>query len=141
MPAKDRYHDNLVHALVKDSWTITGQQYTVVLPERFLWIDIRAENAVQKQTIFVEVKGFEAVSQIEYLASAVGKYMLYREALEVLHNSEPLYMAIPDVAYQGILSETIGQRLINRIGMRLIVFDPKREEIMRWIPSTQLSSK
>jgi hypothetical protein len=133
MPAKDRYHDNLVHALIKDNWTITGQQYTIVLPERFLWIDIRAEKAAQNQAIFVELKGFEAVSQIEYLASAVGKYLLYQEALELLHNSDPLYMAVPIAAYQGILSETIGQRLINRLGMRLIAFNPKREEIVRWI--------
>ena len=57
MPAKDRYHDNVVHALVKDGWTVTDEQVLFIVDKRYIWTDIQAQKA--NQTIYVEVKGFE----------------------------------------------------------------------------------
>ena len=42
-------------------------------------------------------------------------------------------MAVPLAAYEGVLSEEIGQLAIGKLGIRLIVFDPKRQEIVKWI--------
>jgi ribulose bisphosphate carboxylase small subunit len=74
MPAKDRYHDTVVRALIKDGWTIASEQVRLRVPGRRLWVDIRAVKADASVSILVEVKGFEnAPSQVEYLAGAVGK--------------------------------------------------------------------
>ena len=135
MPAKDRYHDAVVRALIKAGWTITAEQVAVILTERHLWIDIQAVKASESLAILVEVKGFEnQPSPVRYLAEVVGKYVLYRAALDYVGITTPLYLAVPAVAYDGILSEEIGQEAIMKAGIGLIIFDPVKEEITEWLP-------
>jgi XisH protein len=134
MPAKDRHHDSVVRALVKEGWSITHEQFTIVLPGRFLWIDLRAVKTPENVAMLIEVKGLEGISPVEALASAVGKYALYRAALKLAHISDPLYMAVPAKAFEGILSESIGQYLMESLDIRLIVFDPEQREIIQWTP-------
>jgi hypothetical protein len=136
MPAKDRYHDTVVRALQKDGWTIEKEQVKYVMAGRRIWIDIRASKASQEMIILVEVKGFEnMLSPIDFLASAIGKFVLYQTALYSLKINIPLYMAVPEAAYNGILSEEIGKQVIRHANIQLIVFDPMSEEIVRWIPN------
>jgi hypothetical protein len=135
MPAKDRYHDAVVRALVKDGWTIAAERMYIRLAGRRLWIDIRAVKASAQLAIVVEVKGFENMpSPVDYLADVVGKYVLYLSALDAVDISAPLYLAVPSAAYQGFLSEGIAQRTMRRVDVKLIVFDPTEEEITQWIP-------
>ncbi len=135
MPAKDRYHDAVVRAVVKDGWTIAAQQVGVLIAGRRLRIDIRAVNASQSVAILVDVKGFENTpSPVDYLAETVGKYVLYRSTLDYVGITEPLYLAVPHAAYMGILSEAIGQQVISKVGISLMVFDPRKEDIVQWIP-------
>lgn len=131
MPAKDLYHDNVVRALIKAGWSILGEQVRLIIGGRRLWIDIQAfKDGV---TILVEVKSFPTnQSQVDFLADAIGKYALYSAALEYYNIGISLNMAAPDWAYEGILSETIGRQVIGKLGIKLIVFDPEREEITRW---------
>jgi hypothetical protein len=134
LPAKDRYHDTVLSSLRKAGWTITSEQVALVVKKRRLWIDIRAEKDSEALAILVEVKGFENTpSPVEYLANAAGKYSMYLGALDYLESTLPLYMAVPLSAYNGILSEEIGKQTLRRVGMRLIVFDSEREEIVQWI--------
>jgi XisH protein len=44
LPAKDRYHDTVKHALFKDGWTIVDEQVKVRIGRRRLWIDLRASK-------------------------------------------------------------------------------------------------
>jgi hypothetical protein len=135
LPAKDRYHDTVVRALIKEGWTITNEQYTIFVEERVLWIDIRAVKQAQDLVILVEVKGFENMpSAVNYLADAIGKYVLYRASLKYLRDQAPLYLAVPQAAYAGILSEKIGQQLIQEENVWLMIFNPETEEIVQWIP-------
>lgn len=133
MPAKDRYHDAVKRALEKDGWSIQYDQFTVILPEQFLWIDIYAEKPSENIAVLIEIKGFTGSSPIEALASAVGKYVLYRTALESTGINVPLYLAAPISAFDSILSETIGRGLINALNIRLLVFRPGEEAILQWI--------
>jgi len=43
-------------------------------------------------------------------------------------------MAVPTMAYTGILDEDLGQQAVIEAGISLIVFDPIEEEIIQWIP-------
>lgn len=132
MPAKDRYHAQVIRALTKAGWAITGQQISLILAERRLWVDIRAFKV---SPALVEVKGFENMpSPIDYLESAVGQYVLYQAALEYLSIATPLFLAVPEAAYNGILSEDIGQAVIRKADIHLVVFNPELEEIVQWIP-------
>jgi hypothetical protein len=134
MPAKDRYHGIVAQSLIKDGWAITHDQFTIVLPERFLWIDLRAIKAAEQTAVLIEVKGLESASAVEALALAVGKYVLYRTALELSAIDEPLYLAVPVAAFDGILSETLGRHLIENLNIHLVVFEPEQMEIVQWIP-------
>lgn len=38
-------------------------------------------------------------------------------------------MAVAEIAYRGIVSEEIGKQALKYSGIRLLIFDPEREEI------------
>ncbi len=75
MPAKDRYHDAVKRALIKDGWVIEDEQVTLTFGERYLWVDLRASKREAGGSIFVEVKALDSVlSPVEAWANAIGKY-------------------------------------------------------------------
>jgi hypothetical protein len=134
MPAKDRYHDAVKQALIKDGWTILDEQITLVLGERYLFVDIEAEQLEMGQIILVEVKELEEVdSPVEALANAVGMYFLYRMVLDLDENIIPIYLAVSDAAFRGILAEPMGIHAIERAHIPMLVFNPEEEVIVRWI--------
>ncbi len=134
MPAKDYFHDAVVNSLEKDGWEITNEQFPVRVAERRLWIDIRAAKINAQTIILVEVKTFYAgQSMIEALANALGQYMLYLAAFKYLREDVNLILAIPVSAYDGIFSEPIGETVRTTYNIKLAVFDPETEEIVKWI--------
>ncbi|NJL53802.1 MAG: fatty-acid synthase [Chloroflexaceae bacterium] len=134
VPAKDKHHDAVVNALRKAGWTTIDEQVMIILEERRLWIDLQIARPDQDGAILIEIKGFENMpSPVEYLAQAIGKYRLYLSVLNYLKIDHPLYMAVPEAAYRGILSEAIGQQTLQQNAVKLLVFDPEAEEIIEWI--------
>lgn len=111
------------------------KQVLLELENRHFWIDIRARKQNEHRIILVEVKVFEKMpSPIEYLMSSVGQYVVYRAIIEASENPQHLYMAVPFWAYQtGILNEAIGQLVIAKLQLKLIVFNLEDEEIVQWI--------
>lgn len=55
-------------------------------------------------------------------------------ALDYLSIDIPLYVAIPNQAYQTIIQHILGQEMMSRYAIPLLVFDPIQEEIVEWIP-------
>jgi hypothetical protein len=133
LPAKDHYHDTVVRALEKEGWSVASTPYTLVTEDRRLWIDIYATREVEALTMLVEVKSFSSPSPVDFLASAVGKYLIYTGLLEKDGMSTPLYMAVPLSAYESILREEIGVIARRKAKILLAVFDPEVEEILEWI--------
>jgi hypothetical protein len=135
MPAKDRYHDTVKRALIKDGWTIEDEQFALTVDQRNLWIDLQASKGEPRLIILVEVKELAEVdSAVEALANALGKIQLYRLALNIADLTFPLFLAVSQASYSGILSETIGRRALDNEKIPLLVFDPELEEIVTWIP-------
>jgi Holliday junction resolvase-like predicted endonuclease len=134
VPAEDNYHLAVVHALQKEGWRIVRQQVPLRIGERRLWIDIQAEKD-NSGIILVEVKSLEGNSVVEALRDAIGQYMLYRAALKYLHATPPrLILAIPEQSYNGIISEPLGNLVIQEVNVNLLVFDVDREVIVKWLP-------
>lgn len=134
MPAKDRYHDAVTRALVKAGWEITGEQVKVIIEDRYLFIDVEATKQSEDRVVLIEVKELEtAASPVAALASALGQYFLYRVALADADIHTPLYLAVSTNTYEGILSEKLGQLSISQGNVSLLIFDPEREEIVRWV--------
>jgi hypothetical protein len=135
MPAKDRHHDTVVRALMKAGWTIVAEQVALTMPTRRVWIDIRASKDVGNIAILVEVKGFERLaSPVAYLRETIGQCVLYQTILDYAEVRDTLYLAVPEAALSGILGEEVGRHALERAHVHVILFDPGREEITRWIP-------
>jgi hypothetical protein len=137
MPAKDTYHDALRNALVKDGWTITDDPFRLVWGERDFYVDLGAERVVAAEKagkrIAVEVKSFLGASPMRDLELALGQFLLYRSILEEQEPDRVLFLAIPDEPAE-ILDESVGQLLIAKHLIQAVVFDPQKEELLRWIP-------
>jgi hypothetical protein len=134
LPAKDRYHDAVARALIKEGWTITRVQVPVEVDNRQLLIDMEAIKGVERLVILIEVKGFENMrSPMAYFADTMGQYILYRTALKMTGVSNPLYLTVPQEAYSGVLAESLPHQVLIDEYVNLIVFDIKAEEIREWI--------
>jgi len=138
MPAKDLYHDIVKNALLKDGWTITHDPYMMSVGKKDLFIDLGAEKllAAEKgqRKIAVEVKSFVGSSEVQDLRNALGQFVLYRHVLQEKEPDRELFLAVRESVFIEVFQEPIGEILIRKGEIRLIVFDKAKEEIRRWIP-------
>ncbi|GAX42705.1 fdxN element excision controlling factor XisH [Tolypothrix sp. NIES-4075] len=65
---------------------------------------------------------------------ALGQYILYYDILSEREPERVLYVAIRNAVYTDLFEEPIGKLLLNKGRVKLIVFDPHTEVILKWIP-------
>ncbi|MGF1676235.1 MAG: element excision factor XisH family protein [Rivularia sp. (in: cyanobacteria)] len=139
MPAKDVYHNIVRTALEKDGWVITDDPFKLKCGTKDLYVDLGAQKllAAQKgeEKIAVEIKSFLSPSPVTDLENALGQFILYYDILEEQQSDRVLYLAIPQRTYTDLFSEPIGQILLKKKRLRLIIFEPKQEVIVQWIPT------
>jgi XisH protein len=137
MPAKDTFHHSIKLALQKDGWTITHDPLTLEIGLRQIYIDLGAEKLIaaekDNQRIAVEVKTFAGASSVTEFHLAVGQFLNYRSILRRQQPNRILYLAVSVGIYSTFLKEELPQISIEDYRISLIVFDPKTEEIARWI--------
>jgi hypothetical protein len=137
VPAKDIYHDSVKNALIKDQWTITHDSLTLKVGKKDMFVDLGAEKflAAQKQDrkIAVEIKSFIGASEIEDLRNALGQYILYENALELVEPDRILYLGIRELIFYDLFEELIGRYLLEKRLLKIVVFDPDSEVIVKWI--------
>jgi hypothetical protein len=135
MHAKDRYHDTVKRALIKDGWHVLRENATFIIESRHIQIDLKVSKTINDQpmTLFVEIKSFLRQSVMEDLEHAVGQYVLYRLVInDAGIESSRLFLAVPRTAHDSILSEPIGQLTTKELSMRIVVIDIEKEEIVQW---------
>jgi hypothetical protein len=137
MPALDIYHETVKKALIKDGWTITHDPLSLKIGKKDIFIDIAAEKILvaekKGQKIAVEVKSFVGTSEVEDLKNALGQYVLYEKILKHQLSERILYLAIRETIFNRLFSEEIGQILLEDNTLKLIVFNPEKEVITKWI--------
>jgi hypothetical protein len=137
MAAKDLYHEQVKTALEKDGWTITDDPFAVKWLGKTLMIDLGVERVIaaekDNQKIAVEIKSFISASAIDDLKEAIGQFILYRSALRRSHPERELFLAVRDTVYSNIFAQPEGETLRVEEEIKLIVFDPKRQEVVKWI--------
>lgn len=138
MPRKDAHHQTVVAALIADGWTITNDPLRVAYGFLDVYVDLAAELPIGAergtQQIAVEVKSFVGASDVHDLETALGQYNLYRDLLSEVEPDRPLYLAVPQRTHAGILSTPLGQLIVRRQRLLLIVFDEGSARIVQWIP-------
>jgi hypothetical protein len=134
--ANDDYHPIVVRALQKTGWQVVLEQVPLRIANRRLWIDIQAIKNDGSVMVLIEVKSLEGDSPVQVLRDALGQYLLYKAALKYTEYAavSSLYLAIPEQAYYGIISEPLGEIAIQEADANLIVFNIENEEIVKWIP-------
>jgi hypothetical protein len=136
--AKNIYHDEVCQALITDGWTITHDPMPLACGRKKMWVDLGAERPTiaaerEGKKIAVEIQSFLAASPIRDLQEAVGQYCIYRMVMEDREPERTLYMAVTRAVYEDLFSELIGQLVISRLRVRLVVFDEKQKRIVQWI--------
>ena len=144
MPKKDLYHNAVVNALTADNWRITDDPLHLSYGGRNLYIDLGADRPIgaekEGRKIAVEIKSFISESDIHELGQSIGQYNMYRNLLAEIDPERMLWLAVPSFAYDGIFREEIGQLMISREQIQLIVFDEIQERVREWVPQ-QLTEK
>ncbi len=134
--AKDLFHQAVKTALIKDGWNITNDPLTIRIDRIRLEIDLAAEKvfAAEKdgQKIAVEVKGFLNPSVINDFHAALGQFLNYRLALQMTDPDRIIYLAVPTDIFNVFFQEHFIQAAIDGSELRIIVYDPKLEEILQW---------
>jgi hypothetical protein len=137
MPAKDIYHDAVRNALIKDGWTITHDPLVLKWGAKDLYVDLGAERLVAAEKagrkIAVEIKSFVSPSEVEDLENAVGQFILYHDVLNRTEPNRELYLAIREAIFVDVFAEPLGQVLLENRRVRLVVFDPQAEVILKWV--------
>jgi len=138
MPARDKYHDVVKRALVKDGWTITHDPLILSIGTKDLFVDLGAERllAAEKgdQKIAVEIKSFGSPSEMKDLELALGQFVLYDDILNEDDPGRTLYLALPkEVENDLFVEEPVGKLLLRNRRVRVIFFDPVLEVLIKWI--------
>jgi hypothetical protein len=138
MAARDLYHDAVVEAFRKDGWIITDDPLGLTYGARDVFVDLGLQRALfaaekKEHKLAVEVKTFGATSPVTDLHRAIGQYMFYDVLLKENEPDRQVFLAVDEEAYNGIFSEPIGELMINRLNIRLVIFDKLQKTIVRWI--------
>ncbi|NET10271.1 MAG: fatty-acid oxidation protein subunit alpha [Symploca sp. SIO2B6] len=141
--AKDRFHDCVKTALIKEGWSITHDPFSIPISEAIkVQIDLGAEHTIaaerQQEKIAVEIKSFVAESDISEFHGALGQYLNYSQALEEKEPERALYLAVPGPTYRDFFQLPFIQKALNRHGVNLIIYSPTREDIEKWIRSNNI---
>lgn len=138
MPARDIYHDTVKNALIKDGWTITHDPLVLKWGAKDMFVDLGAERLLAAEKgehkIAVEIKSFTGPSDMFDLERALGQYIVYHDVLAEREPDRVLYLAVPRGTLQEIFEEPIGQLMLKNHRAQLLVFEPKGEVIVQWIP-------
>ena len=138
MPARDKYHDCVCNALIKDGWTITNDPLVLKWGGKDLYVDLGAERllAAEKgsEKIAVEVKCFVGPSDMAELEQALGQFVLYRSILARQEPNRRLLLAVPEFAWHDVFEDAMGPILFEDNLVCGFVFDVESQEIIRWMP-------
>jgi len=136
--ARDRYHAAVRIALEKEGWAITHDPYTLPSGRRNLYVDLGAERLLaaerEGESIAVEIKSFLRDSEVADLEDALGQFVLYRATLRRHDPERRLLVAVPSDAFESVWSEEVGRAVLEDEKIPLLVFDPVKEVIVRWVP-------
>ena len=137
MPARDKYHDIVRNALIKDGWKITDDPFSLKIGERDAFIDIGAEKIFtaekEGRKIAVEVKSFIGNSAIADLQNALGQFIFYQDFLMEIEPERILFLAVRQNVFINLFQEPVGQKFVENKRLKLLVFDEIAEEVIEWI--------
>ncbi len=136
MPARDKYHNAVRNALIKDGWTITHDPLRLVWGKRDMYVDLGAKKLLGAQKgerlIAVEIKSFAGASEMADLEKAVGQFAVYRLVMDEVEPERSLYLAVPQKVMVSLFQDDLGQLLLRKNAAQVVSFDPVEEVVIEW---------
>jgi XisH protein len=137
MAAKDKFHEAVKKGLEKDGWFITHDPLKVKYGEIKMQIDLGAQQLLAAikgtEKIAIEIKSFLSLSFINDFYNALGQFLSYKIALELQEPDRKLYLAVPHETFDEFFVLDFTQTAIKRYDLKIIVYEPAKEEIIQWI--------
>ncbi|MEM7536479.1 MAG: XisH family protein [Chloroflexota bacterium] len=135
MAANDKFYSTVKTALDRDNWIITDP-FRISAGGINYAIDFGAEKLIgaerEGRKIAVEVKSFSGESDTYEFHKVVGQFIDYRIMLEETKPEYTLYIAIASHTYHSFFQLPFIQTVIQRIDMKLLIFDEIAEVIEQW---------
>ena len=138
--ARDKYHQHVRNALIKDGWTITHDPYRFrYLSSKDQEIDLGAERNILgaekgAEKIAVEVKSFLDDSVLQDLYKAFGQYLIYSNGLEEVEPDRKLYLAMPEEVLFKDFDQAILVKLLKKYQIHVFVFSISEEQFKSILP-------
>ncbi|MGH9847804.1 MAG: element excision factor XisH family protein [Blastocatellia bacterium] len=137
MPIGDIFHNAVRKGLSKEGWTVTDDPFKVMLPGLENYEDSSAAETLAAEKgsrqIVVTIKSFVGPSLLYDFYEALGRFMNYRLALEMQSSDRTLFLGVPVDTYEDFFSSGIAELAIREEGVKLMVFDVEKEEVVEWI--------
>jgi XisH protein len=135
--AKDRFHQVVRTALEKEGWEITDDPYEINVNDVDFEIDLAAEQLLaatkENQKIAVEVKSFIGSSNTSDFHTALGQFLNYRDALEIVDPDRTLYLAVRNDVYDSFFQRRFIIATVKRYDLKLAIYDVEQEAIVQWL--------
>lgn len=81
----------------------------------------------------MEIKSFLRASKITDFYQAFGQFIPYKVALKRIEPERVIYLAIPNSTYEELFGEILIQDLLEEYPVKLIIYNPEKEEVQSWI--------
>jgi len=135
--AKDKIHDAVKNALIKDGWTITADPYKSKTPDLSLEADLAADRPIAAERagrkIVVEIKSFIGRSLITEFYIALGQYLTYEDLLQTIEPDRKLFLAVSDLVFNDFFQLDSIRRITQKDRMAILVVNTASEEVVQWI--------
>ena len=135
--ARDKFHENVREALLKEGWNITDDPLTFKVGKIQVQIDLGAELILGAERgmdkIAVEIKTFGSFSFITSLYEAVGKYIVYRNVLKIIQPERILFLAVPENIFNRYFGEMVIQKTMQEERFKIVIYNQKTQIITKWI--------
>ena len=135
--AKDRFHQVVKTALIKDGWNVTHDPLRIKVGGVEMEIDLGAERLLAAERgdekIAVEVKSFLAsASAISEFHTAPTQFINYRAALRREEPDRILYLAVPDLTYNSFFQLDFPASMLQENAVKIMVYNIEVEEVLQW---------
>ncbi len=137
--ARDKIHNAVKNALIKDGWTITDDPYYLKNKDGSLTleVDLAAERTIAAEKgnrkIIVEIKSFLGRSLITDFYTARGQYLTYLHLLESAEPESELFLAISSLVFYDFFQLETIQDIVRKDRMSMFVVNIASEEVVQWI--------
>jgi hypothetical protein len=135
--ARDKFHQDVKLALESDGWKVTDDPLYMKVGKIQIHIDLGAEKIIgaekNGERIAVEIKTFGIASFITALYEAIGKYIIYRIALEKMESDRVLYLAMPTKLYTKFCKEPLVKAAFEQYDFKIILYSTDLKTEIEWL--------